>query len=67
MQLLSLRRTAGAAIAPRARAARGRSLDVALALAQIDPTAAATSPPLVRWAREAWDATQPCRTRGLSV
>jgi hypothetical protein len=46
--LLNLRRTAAAAAVPRAQ---GRSLDVALRLSGLEVTAAATAPPLVRWAQ----------------
>ena len=62
--LLQLRRTAAAAAPPRAQ---GRSLDVALGLSRIDPTARATAGPMVRWASEVWEATSLCSNRALGI
>jgi len=63
-QLVCLRRTSAAATAPRAQ---GRSLDIALQLAGLDPTADATAAPMVRWAQEVWAATSGYSTRHLDL
>ena len=63
-QLLGLRRTCAAGTAPRAQ---GRSLDVALQLSGLDPTAAATGAPMLRWAQEVWNTTGGLDTRALHI
>ena len=60
--LLQMRRTAGCGAPPYAS---GRSLDIALQLANLDPGAFATGAPLVRWAQEIWQATLPAQNRAI--
>eukprot|EP00973_Karenia_brevis_P070565 9809512-Karenia_brevis.AAC.1 len=62
--LLQLRRLAATAVTPRCK---GRSLDIALAIADMDPTAAATAPPLARWAAEVWYAGMPNSSRCFCI
>ena len=62
--LMTHRPTSAAAINLRAA---GRSLETALALHSLDPTADATGPPLLGWDREVWEATQPWNTRAIPV
>ena len=60
--LLQVRRTAACAVPPYAS---GRSLDLTLQLAEIDPGPAAAGAPLVRWAQEIWQATLPVPSRAI--
>ena len=62
--LLSLRRTAASAATP---VAQGRSLDVTLALNQLEVTGHATAAPMVRYAQEVWQATSPWTTRAFDI
>ena len=55
--LLRMRRCAAAGVQPKAR---GRSLDVALLLADADPLKDACAAPICRWAKEVWEATSAC-------
>ena len=62
-ELLSLQRTAASAMRP---TARGRSLAATL-LINGDPTWRATAAPIVRWAKEVWEAAVSVNPRGLSL
>ena len=47
--------------------AQGRSLDITLQLADLDPASMATAAPMIRWAQEIWQTTTAGETRAIPL
>ena len=62
---VSIRAVTSAIVATLRPRARGRSVKAAMVLAGVDVLAEASVLPLVRWARELWDATAVAPTRAI--
>ena len=62
--LTQVRRNAACSTPP---FAQGRSLDITLQLADLDPASMATAAPMIRWAQEIWQTTTAGETRAIPL